>query len=164
MWQNSGGMPRAPGAAANPNDWASAAVQWMENKKYYEQWQQQQYHQHLQMMAATHAAQMAQSIDPTVVNNPPPPPPLPEINTEGDNADLSKDKKENDYLLEDNSDIKPSSTPSKFKNQHLINNPKTALLASAAQAVKNQRPNLSKQSVFAAFDKVNMKNSVIIFK
>ena len=79
MWQQNlgpgGGRPRPQ--APNPNDWASAAAQWMENKKYYEQWQQQQYQQHMQMMAATHAAQMAQSIDPTVINNPPPPPPEP---------------------------------------------------------------------------------------
>jgi hypothetical protein len=130
-----GGMPMRPPGPPNPNDWASAAQQWMNNKVFYEQWQQQQYQQHMQMMAASHAAQMAQSIDPTVVTNPPPPPPLP-----SDEPSLASDSA--------SPEAKPSGTPSKFRNQHLVNNPKTA----AKLPYMGKEP--SKSGIFAAYDKV----------
>jgi len=166
MWQhNLGSSPGIPRPQApNPGDWASAAQQWMKNKEFYEQWQQQQYQQHIQMMAATHAAQMAQSIDPNVINNPPPPPPLPEVKTATD-ASADETKSPGDSKMDQSESSRPNGTPSKFKNQHLNNNPKTALLANSPATgggggLKSKLPyigkDLSKSSVFAAYDKVKI--------
>ena len=136
-------MPPRPPTAPNPNDWATAAQQWMNNKVFYEQWQQQQYQQHMQMMAASHSAQMAQSIDPTVINNPPPPPPLPSPSQTPLVASSRPLTTESDSSHE-------AKTPSKFKNQHLTNNPKTA-----TPKLPYMGKDLSKSgAIFAAYDKV----------
>ncbi len=147
MWphQNPGaGIPQS--SAPNPNDWATAAQQWMNNKVFYEQWQQQQYQQHMQMMAASHAAQMAQSIDPTVIKNPPPPPPLPNTAEGTSETTLSL----NLSVQEGNSEIRMNGTASKFKNQHLTNNPKTF------QKLPYIGKDHSKVAIFAAYDKVKI--------
>ena len=61
-------------------------------------------------------------------------------------------------------DAKPNETSSKFKNQYLVNNPKTALLAATGvlpsqAAAKPKPPVVGKEpakSVFAAYDNVKV--------